>query len=97
MKYSPETLHRARNLKIRFSLVKMRDQCNSKIENFHHSHKPYTDIFDWVELKKNFDYLLKYYDNNGELNEEFIIQLYNIKFNDNILAIRRLIKLIKIV
>lgn len=97
MEYSTETLHRARNLKIRFSLVKMRDQCNSKIENFHHSHRPYSDIFDWVDLKKEFIKLLSDYDKCIKLNEEFIIQLYNIKFNDNILAIRRLIKLIKIV
>lgn len=97
IEYSDRVMKTARNLRIRFSIVKMRDQCNSKIENFLYNHTPYSDIFEWVGLKKEFENLLKYYDNNGEINEEFVIKLYDIKFNDNILAIKRLIKLIKIV
>ena len=96
MEYSEEVYKKSRNLKIRFSLVKLRDQCNSKIE-FYQYNENYLTIFDWVLLKRDFIKLLSDYDNGINLNEELILKIYDIKLNNNILSIKRLIKLIKIV
>jgi len=49
-------------------------------------------------VKKDIEYLLNYYDNGGKLNEDFLITLYDVKkFSYNIIILKRLIKLIKII
>jgi hypothetical protein len=96
MIYSEEVYKKARNLKIRYSLIKLRDQCDFKIENFKENEK-YLNIFDWISLKKDFKKLISDYDEGINLNEELILKMYDIKLNDNIISIKRLIKLIRIV
>lgn len=97
IEYSDDVMKKSRNLKIRFSLVKMKDQCESKIQNFNWNHVPFSDMMEWQYFKIQFNNLLCDYDNGIKLNEELILKLNDIKFNDNLITIKRLIKLIKIV
>jgi len=97
IEYSDDVIEKSRNLKIRFSLVKMRDQCESKIQNFILFHNTFSNMCEWQNFKQQFNNLLHDYDSGIKLNDELIIKLYDIKFNNNLIAIKRLIKLIKIV
>jgi len=55
----------------------------------------------WVLLKKEFEALLTYYDEENKINQEYLIKLYdNIYESDtteiNLVLMRRIIKLIEI-
>jgi len=102
MKYSQEDILHARRLECRFSLLNLINECKLKYKDFFSKLVDDKDIdclyniFDWVELGKEFEQLLKYYDNGVKLNEDVILSLKYIKLK-NIVAVKRVIKLIKII
>lgn len=91
----------AKRIKLRFIILKLKNECENKYESFYYNvvnNENFSydhDIFDWVKLKKGFQELLEYYDNGGKLNESFLLSLDNKKLK-NIKATERLLKLTKI-
>jgi hypothetical protein len=85
-------------IKVRYALVKLMYQCIEQTKICLNENQ-YNKAFEWVELKREFEKLITYYDDGNKLNEEYLIKIYdsdiNIKYS-KFLIIRRLIKLIKI-
>jgi len=93
IKIDEKDIKHARVLMCRNTLLKLKEQCDL----FMYKRDIYMiDFHKWFMIKKDLDYLLNYYDNGGEINEEFCLSLYDIKIVDNTIIVRRLIKLIKI-
>jgi hypothetical protein len=92
IEYSQETIDNAKTLKCRFTLIILRNQCKHYIMNCIND----SDPIQWWLLTKELDDLLTFYDNNGKLNEKFLLKLSDIKLVENIILVTRLIKLIKI-
>jgi len=99
IKIDEKDIKYSRVLTCRYTLLKLIDQCNGYIYNNEpaiYMSKDLINFCDWLTLRKDIEKLLLYYDNGGEINEDFCISLYDIKITNNPILVKRLIKLIKI-
>ena len=96
--YSDKDTENARMLKCRFVLINFMNQSQDYINEYYKITPKISadDIFDWIQIKREFKILLKYYDDGNKINEEFLLSLTNIKLTNNTILMNRLIKLIKI-
>ena len=97
IEYSQKDIETAHIYMCRFSLLKMKNQCNEICSYWFTQ-----DINKWIvwfDLRKEFDKLFDCYAEGVKVNEGLLIKLNDIKFDSymNPLVVRRLIKLIFIV
>lgn len=77
MYYRSEIIEKSNELKCRFALIRLLNQCSSLSNNFFKS-GPSSNIescVDWYFFGKDFESLLKDYDSGIKLNEEFLIKI----------------------
>jgi len=95
IEYSQKDIEQGKILKNRFTLLKLREHCASM------SAKEFSiNINNWIQwrsLNKELDNLLDYYDNGGKINEDLLIKLNDKKLENNLITVKRLVKLIRIV
>lgn len=98
MKHSQKDLELARTYKLRFTLLKLIDQCRRLGCDGKFFH-PKNDTLEWYILGRKFEMILSFYDKGGKLNEDFLLTLYDIKLSDNLIKkpilAERLLKLIR--
>jgi len=95
--YSQFDIEYSKTLKCRNTLLRLSFHCSSG-EKIAPAGKKFEYLLHFYDIRMDIEYLLKFYDNGGKLNENFLIELYDVKkFSHNPIILKRLIKLIKIV
>lgn len=98
IKYSDEDIKHARKYNVRFAILYLKNSMNYfKIQNIQKNGYSGYDG-EYRILEKEFDKMLILYDKDEiKLNEEYLLNLKYKKLNPNILVLKRMIKLIKLV
>ena len=100
VKYNQEDIEKSAFLTIRFIIVKLIYKCKSNANRCIDAGYG-VKVFMWILLKKEFEALLTYFDDDNKINEEYLIKLYNNIYESditeiNLVLMRRIIKLIEI-